>query len=80
MSRGLNRRRLLGASLVATLSMVACGRKPPRAQAVPPGATVLALPLSAARALAVRDGLSWLARAVYYLGVPAWLGWRLLSG
>ena len=43
MSRGLNRRRLLGASLVATLSMVACGRKPPRAQAVPPGATVLGL-------------------------------------
>ena len=44
------------------------------------GATLLALPLSAAHALAVRDGLSWLARAAYYLGVPAWLAWRLLSG
>ena len=43
MSRGLNRRRLLGASLVATFGLAACGRKPPRAQAVPPGATVLAL-------------------------------------
>lgn len=44
------------------------------------GATLLALPLSAARALAVRDAMTWLGRAAFYLGVPAWLGWRLLSG
>lgn len=43
-------------------------------------ATVLALPLSAARAIAVRDALTWLARGAFYLGVPAWLALRLLSG
>ena len=42
-------------------------------------ATLLALPLSAARALAVRDTLMWLGRAAFYLGVPAWLALRLLS-
>ena len=42
-------------------------------------ATLLALPLPRARSLAVRDALSWLARIAYYLGVPAWLAWRLLS-
>ena len=41
--------------------------------------TLLVLPLSRARRLAVRDALSWLARIAYYLGVPAWLAWRLLS-
>lgn len=29
---------------------------------------------------AARDGLEWPARAAYYLGVPAWLAWRLLAG
>jgi apolipoprotein N-acyltransferase len=43
-------------------------------------ATVLALPLSPARMLATRDALTWLARTAFYLGVPAWLAWRLLSG
>ena len=43
MNRGLNRRLLLAASLGPCIAMVACGRKPPRAQAVPQGATVLAL-------------------------------------
>jgi apolipoprotein N-acyltransferase len=43
-------------------------------------ATVLALALSAGRALAARDALMWLGRAAFYLGVPAWLGLRLLSG
>lgn len=42
--------------------------------------TLLALPLSAARALAARDAVTWLARAAFYLGVPAWLAWRLMSG
>ena len=43
-------------------------------------ATVLALPLSPAHTLAARDAMTWLARAAFYLGVPAWLAWRLLSG
>ena len=43
-------------------------------------ATLLALPWSPLRALAVRDALMWLARATFYLGVPAWLALRLLSG
>ena len=42
--------------------------------------TALALPLSTARATDARDAVSWLARVVYYLGVPAWLAFRLLSG
>ncbi|SDY27620.1 apolipoprotein N-acyltransferase [Lysobacter sp. yr284] len=33
----------------------------------------------ATQAAAVRDALEWLGRAVFYLGVPAWLAWRLLS-
>lgn len=32
-----------------------------------------------AHAAGVRDALEWLARAAFYLGVPAWLAWRLLS-
>lgn len=32
-----------------------------------------------AHAADVRDGLEWLGRAAFYLGVPAWLGWRLLA-
>jgi len=42
--------------------------------------TLMAFALSAARALAVRDALEWLGRAAFYLGVPAWLALRLLSG
>jgi apolipoprotein N-acyltransferase len=43
-------------------------------------ATLLALPLSPARATTARDAMLWLARAAFYLGVPAWLAFRLLSG
>jgi apolipoprotein N-acyltransferase len=32
------------------------------------------------RALAMRDAMSWLGRLAYYLGVPAWLALRLVSG
>lgn len=35
--------------------------------------------LRATQAAAVRDALEWLGRAAFYLGVPAWLAWRLLS-
>ena len=41
--------------------------------------TLAALALPMAKAVAWRDALMWLARAAYYLGVPAWLGWRLMS-
>ncbi len=41
---------------------------------------VLALPLSSGRAFAARDAMMWLTRGIYYLGVPVWLGLRLLSG
>ena len=39
---GLSRRQLLGATLLAVglPALAACGRKPPKAQAVAPGATV----------------------------------------
>jgi apolipoprotein N-acyltransferase len=30
-------------------------------------------------AAALRDALEWLGRAAFYLGVPVWLGWRLLG-
>ena len=74
MSRGLNRRRLLGASLVATLSMVACGRKPPRAQAVPPGATVLALGDS------LTSGVGASADTAYPAELARLTGWKVVNG
>ena len=42
--------------------------------------TLPALALPLAKALAWRDALAWLTRAVYYVGVPVWLGLRLTSG
>ena len=42
--------------------------------------TLVALPVFPARALAMRDAVSWLGRFAYYLGVPAWLALRLASG
>lgn len=40
---------------------------------------VLAMALRYAHAAALRDALEWLGRLAFYLGVPAWLAWRLLS-
>ena len=74
MSRGLNRRRLLGASLVATLGLVACGRKPPRAQAVPPGATVLALGDS------LTSGVGASADTAYPAELARLTGWKVVNG
>lgn len=74
MSRVLNRRRLLGASLVATLGMVACGRKPPRAQAVPPGATVLALGDS------LTSGVGASADTAYPAELARLTGWKVVNG
>ena len=43
-------------------------------------ATFAALRLAPARAAALRSRAFTLARALYFLGIPAWLGWRLLAG
>ncbi|MGN7918456.1 apolipoprotein N-acyltransferase [Lysobacter sp. 22409] len=40
---------------------------------------MLAMALRYAQAAALRDALEWLGRLAFYLGVPAWLAWRLLS-
>jgi apolipoprotein N-acyltransferase len=42
--------------------------------------TLVTLPALPDRALAMRDAMSWLGRLAYYLGVPAWLALRLVSG
>lgn len=40
---------------------------------------LVATALRSAHAAALRDALEWLSRLAFYLGVPAWLAWRLLS-
>ena len=42
--------------------------------------TLLALPLPDPRATALRETMMWLGRAAFFIGVPAWLGLRLVSG
>ncbi|WP_211265046.1 apolipoprotein N-acyltransferase [Lysobacter antibioticus] len=42
-------------------------------------AVVLAMALRYAHTAALCDALEWLGRSAFYLGVPAWLAWRLLS-
>jgi apolipoprotein N-acyltransferase len=39
----------------------------------------LAMAFRYAHAAGLRDALEWLDRLAFYLGVPAWLAWRLLS-
>lgn len=41
--------------------------------------TAVSFLLTPTRALALRDALMWIGRAAFYLGVPIWLGTRLLS-
>lgn len=41
---------------------------------------VVARALSPAQAPAFREASEWLARLLFYVGVPAWLAWRLLPG
>ena len=43
-------------------------------------ATLLALWWRPSQAAAVRRGVEWLARAAFYLGVPAWLLLRIVAG
>ncbi|MET4726267.1 apolipoprotein N-acyltransferase [Lysobacter enzymogenes] len=40
---------------------------------------VLGFALRRTDAAALRDALEWLGRVAFYLGVPVWLGWRLLG-
>ena len=40
---------------------------------------VLAMALRSAHVAALRDGLEWLGRLAFYVGVPAWLALRLLA-
>ena len=74
MSRGLNRRRLLGASLATAFGLVACGRKPARAQAVPAGATVLALGDS------LTSGVGASADTAYPAELARLTGWKVVNG
>lgn len=70
------RRRLLGAGLlVAALAPLAgCGRKPPRAQAVPSGATVLALGDS------LTSGVGASTDAAYPAVLQRLTGWKVVNG
>ena len=43
-------------------------------------ACALMLAMPTARAAALRDALEWVGRLVFYVGVPGWLAFRLLSG
>ena len=67
------RRRWLAASLLAA-SLAACGRKAPRAQAVPAGATVLALGDS------LTSGVGASSDAAYPAALQQLTGWKVVNG
>lgn len=67
------RRRWLAASLLAA-SLAACGRKAPRAQAVPAGATVLALGDS------LTSGVGASSDAAYPAVLQQLTGWKVVNG
>lgn len=67
----MRRRWLLAAGLVA---LAACGRKPPHAQAVPPGATVLALGDS------LTSGVGASADTAYPAVLQQLTGWQVVNG
>ncbi len=74
MNLGLNRRLLLGASLTTAFGLIACGRKPPRAQAIPAGATVLALGDS------LTSGVGASADTAYPAELARLTGWKVVNG
>ena len=74
MNHGMNRRLLLSASLASVFGLVACGRKPPRAQAVPAGATVLALGDS------LTSGVGASADTAYPAELARLTGWKVVNG
>lgn len=73
---GRARRRALLASLatIALVPLAACGRKPPRAQAVPAGATVLALGDS------LTAGVGATADTAYPAVLQRLTGWKVVNG
>ena len=72
----LSRRQLLGATLLAVglPALAACGRKPPKAQAVAPGATVLALGDS------LTSGVGASADTAYPALLQGLTGWKVVNG
>ncbi|WP_462387379.1 GDSL-type esterase/lipase family protein [Acidovorax sp. Q11] len=72
----LARRRTLVASLaaIALVPLAACGRKPPRAQALPAGATVLALGDS------LTSGVGASADTAYPAVLQRLTGWKVVNG
>ena len=73
---GLSRRQLLGATLLAVglPALAACGRKPPKAQAVAPGATVLALGDS------LTSGVGASTDTAYPALLQGLTGWKVVNG
>ncbi|MDY0106245.1 MAG: GDSL-type esterase/lipase family protein [Giesbergeria sp.] len=72
----LQRRRWVAASLLAAslAPLAACGRKAPRAQAVPPGATVLALGDSLTSGVGASDDTA------YPAALQRLTGWKVVNG
>ena len=73
LATGMLRRRWLAASLLAA-SLAACGRKAPRAQAVPAGATVLALGDS------LTSGVGASSDTAYPAALQRLTGWKVVNG
>lgn len=75
-AKAMARRRTLLASLgaVAWVTLAGCGRKSPRAQAVPPGATVLALGDS------LTSGVGAAADTAYPAVLQRLTGWKVVNG
>jgi len=71
MSRAMHRRAVLAAMLAP---LAACGRKAPRAQAVPPGATVLALGDS------LTSGVGASPDTAYPAVLQSLTGWKIVNG
>lgn len=71
----LARRRILAAGLLtaALVPLAGCGRKPPRAQAIPPGATVLALGDS------LTSGVGASAETAYPAVLQRLTGWKVVN-
>ena len=74
-AQALVRRRILAAGLLtaALVPLAGCGRKPPRAQAIPPGATVLALGDS------LTSGVGASAETAYPAVLQRLTGWKVVN-
>lgn len=74
-AQALARRRILAAGLLtaALVPLAGCGRKPPRAQAIPPGATVLALGDS------LTSGVGASSETAYPAVLQRLTGWKVVN-